>query len=232
MLLSAMQQLTFENRIAGLSNNPARRSFQGLGDLVVLLNPAIETRRYDDFRRIVISGRGFADTQSPVLLTISSEGDSANQRWFRVSQILSSAFYPPRWFQFYDSVTALGFAQNAKTHELTPDVGAKFSKVTELVIGETPTADLAPVQLAVERRFGPLLLQPDPGIHPNTPFMVVHTTQDVIRDHNDIFTPQLVSFLVPFVAAVEAKNVNCHCAKPAVAPKIVQPQPLVLGSGD
>jgi len=237
MLLSAMQQLTFENRIAGLSDNPARRTFQGLGDLVVLLNPAIETRRYDEFRRIVTSGRGFAKTQSPVLLTISSEGDIANQRWFRISRILSSAFYPPRWFEFYDSVTALGFAQNAKTHELTvADEKAMFAKLAQLQLPSVDTTSepgTPPASLAAEKRFGPLLLQPDPGIDPNTPFMVVHTSKAVIRDHNDIFTPQLVSFLVPFVSAVEEKNVVCHCGTPAVSPKPASKVSVpVIGSGD
>ncbi|HWS72047.1 MAG TPA: hypothetical protein VN605_08025, partial [Thermoanaerobaculia bacterium] len=69
--------------------------------------------------------------------------------------------------------------------------------------------------------YGPLVqTTTSRGLDPNTPFMVVRTSNDIITDHNNIFTSAMVSYLVPFVSAAERKNVLGRCGG------MTDPEPL------
>ena len=63
---------------------------QGLADLVVLINPAVEASRFDNLRRAA-STANFSEDQLPLLLTLSSEADAPNTILFPIGQALASS---------------------------------------------------------------------------------------------------------------------------------------------
>lgn len=66
----------------------------GIGDLVVLLNPAFEARRYAIFNDDLKKGHShYRDDQLPVLLTVASEGDSAVGLAFPAGRTLYYLFH-------------------------------------------------------------------------------------------------------------------------------------------
>jgi hypothetical protein len=69
----------------------------GIGDLVVLVNPAFEARRYEFFVDDEKTPARYADAQLPVLLTVASEGDSAVKVAFPAGRSLYFSAVPWRY---------------------------------------------------------------------------------------------------------------------------------------
>ncbi len=69
----------------------------GIGDLVVLVNPAFEARRYEFFVEDEKTPGRYADGQLPVLLTVASEGDSAVKVAFPVGRSVYFSAFPWRY---------------------------------------------------------------------------------------------------------------------------------------
>ncbi len=63
-----------------------QEQFHGLGDLVILVNPAVEASAY---QRINALGRGitYPDSQTPVLVTFSADNDKPRHTLFRLGRI-------------------------------------------------------------------------------------------------------------------------------------------------
>lgn len=68
--------------------NPPLRGF---GDMVVLVNPAVESAAYE---RINILSRGitYGSDQTPLLVTFSAENDGARNSWFKAGRIAGEFF--------------------------------------------------------------------------------------------------------------------------------------------
>jgi len=69
----------------------------GIGDLVVLVNPAFEARRYEFFVDDEKTPARYADGQLPVLLTVASEGDSAVKVAFPAGRSVYFSAFPWRY---------------------------------------------------------------------------------------------------------------------------------------
>lgn len=69
---------------------PIRR---GIGDLVILVNPAFEASRYLDFAKDELGDAHYAPGQLPVLLTMASEGDDAVKVAFPAGRTVYYAFH-------------------------------------------------------------------------------------------------------------------------------------------
>lgn len=67
------------------------RALQGIGDLVVLLNPATEAAAYHRLHMLSM-GLRYRKAQTPVILTVSTENDYARNRLFTFGRVLGEFF--------------------------------------------------------------------------------------------------------------------------------------------
>jgi len=130
-LLYSTVEHTLENQLDDfMSGNAA--TVRGIGDLVVLVNPAFEAQR---FRKLDTGRRqhlAFPPSQSPVLLTVQSDEDGFNLWAFTAGRTLTAWMYPPNNFaRFARSRRAIGYYSPIRTHELRLKPGASQDEGSE-----------------------------------------------------------------------------------------------------
>jgi hypothetical protein len=215
MLLSAMQQIVFQKTIDhALPIDQAE--LQRIGDAVILLNPAVEARRYKSFRAEL--AKTFDGRQRPILMVLSSAGDWPNRIALKVARFFVTLGAPPRWREWHDSTTALGFSTFDISHKLvTDDEAALVSDLDKLIPASYPEgfddnmAEPEKFDLTGTLKYGDLLRLERLGKRQYTPFLIVNSDKKVIKDHNDIFSAGVLSFVVPFVRASERKGLLPLC---------------------
>lgn len=90
----------------------------GVGDLVVLVNPAFEAERYQYFAADVASPGVYSPEQRPVLLTVASTADQAVGLAFPLGRALWLAWHPRAWRHARAEITGLGHYAPYTTHQL------------------------------------------------------------------------------------------------------------------
>lgn len=95
----------------------------GIGDLVVLVNPAFEARRYEYFVADETTEGRYAPGQLPVLLTVASEGDSAVKLAFPAGRSLYFSVFPWR-FRGMSDIIGAGHYDPQTTHDLVVTDGS------------------------------------------------------------------------------------------------------------
>jgi hypothetical protein len=199
------------------------------GDLVVLVNPAMEASRFANLHRA--SKLQFTSTQVPIFVTLASEGDSAVGGFFPIGQAFSTIARSARsreiWFSM---VKGFGLYEPYHTHRLVlkpaTDVPereevsgecrcksnmGKFGDplVTRLLdlyktLDGTPDEEM--LRLAGYQEMLYSRLEPVRDVDPNNPFIMASVDPAVVADHNDIFNPRFVDFLIEFVVRSELKR--------------------------
>jgi hypothetical protein len=116
---------------------------EGIGDLVVLVNPAFEAERYRYFAEdLTLPGR-YETEQLPVMLTVASEADKAVGQAFPAGRTLWLLFHPNYWSEWRAQTQGLGHFEPYVTHILD------FSGKHPAIPGEG-----APVSVEVAKRCG------------------------------------------------------------------------------
>jgi hypothetical protein len=114
----------------------------GVGDLIVLLNPAFEALRYDSIDAATRTLTGCTRPRS-ALVTLASRTDRYNGFWFRVGRTLSTAF--DRFevsAQRREARQSLGHYEPQQTHRLEPNPSAAaVSGEDDTVFGASPSAE-------------------------------------------------------------------------------------------
>jgi hypothetical protein len=90
----------------------------GVGDLVVLVNPAFEAKRYQYFAEDVAAPGPYSPDQRPVLLTVASTADQAAGIAFPLGRALWLAWHPGAWRDGRAEITGLGHYAPYTTHRL------------------------------------------------------------------------------------------------------------------
>lgn len=194
---------------------PLRR---GLGDLVVLVNPAVEARRYKAFDEDVEAAGRFQETQPPVLVTVASKADVVVRFAFPVGRWLRTIVNPFLWRDGKWDRVALGHYKKQITHELTysgpPKIAPPYESTcvcTSIHADQTPLKPMyeqvnlrstQPQELAEHLRLIPV----NGKARENSPYMVIRTESQVIGDHNDIFNPILLDFLFNYLGALPKRE--------------------------
>lgn len=138
VVFNSVHQLMLERLVRS-----AGREVRGYGDLVVLVNPAIEAMRFTQLRdaaQVFQHERGFVSTQGPVMIVAASDGDWAAGQAFPVGRMLSTSLETHRRFQpphrrlpigengWLDEglldVRAIGHAEPYTTHRLEANTSA------------------------------------------------------------------------------------------------------------
>lgn len=184
----------------------------GLGDLTVLLNPALEAYQYERIQRLASSGK-FNYTQSPVLLTISADNDRARGWWFPIGRRVSRLFRASLKAEEADEWTqALGMYKSQQTHLF--EVTDKPDTITEEV--NSITLDFSRYNV-----IGGVAINPLPERSTvNYPFIVARTPSKVLIDgHNGVFSDTFRTFLTEFVALTQGKRISVRREEMASPPK-------------
>jgi hypothetical protein len=106
--------------------NNVRPIRRGIGDLVVLVNPAFEASRYQIFADDETTPGSYAENQLPVLLTVASEGDDAVKIAFPLGRSLYFSVLPWRWFRHgISDIIGAGHYDPQTTHDLVMADDAK-----------------------------------------------------------------------------------------------------------
>ncbi len=90
----------------------------GIGDLVVLVNPAFEAKRYRYFAEDVAAAGSYSPEQRPVLLTVASTADAAVGVAFPLGRALWLIWHPGAWSHGAAEITGLGHYAPYTTHRL------------------------------------------------------------------------------------------------------------------
>lgn len=214
------------NRVAA-SETGVKATRARLGDLVVLVNPAIEADQYKPFHADLPKSdigkyrpppdkdKPYDKSQLPVLLAIASTADKA----------VGMAFPAGRWLMALKDIdiafdsskrTGMGHYEPHITHKLTyPE--KEFAE-TPRQCGCPKNFD-SPVNISHKplnlhttevQDFGDLEFVPQ---HPDTwdvhsPYLVVQTNAGVMREHSDIYNPVFVEFLTKFIRAYYARSME------------------------
>ena len=215
------------------------KEIAGYGDLVVVVNPAIEAMRFEPIREVIETRRGpgsFAPDQNPVFVEVTSEADWATGIAFPAGRLVNTTFE--------------NFTGDAERREAMSSLGHYPAFWTHKLEGPTPVADpgkvLPPIDPYAEcREFAQFNAQERPGGYlrpgwrrqyrteatltqlaqsqydPNDPFWIVTTDQSMIRSHNDIEEPVFVDFVRQvyddMVRLKEAVPCTDHTRRPASA---------------
>jgi hypothetical protein len=197
---------------------------RGFGNLVVLVNPAIEASAFAPLNDLDARFGEYSSRQTPVLVVVGSETDSANRVWFRSGRRLETCMQRtgPR-SQRALLTTAIGNYEPFTTHTLdaieTPQGEAPRTKVAECKC-QLPITELSPEELRTvgdffrTRRFAPpwagehgrescaegLILGNArltclTGASPTQPFWKVRATGEAVHGHSGFITPSFLDFL-------------------------------------
>lgn len=175
----------------------------GFGDMTVLLNPALEAFQYERIHRLTQSSI-FTRRQTPVLLTVSAEDDSARKYWFPLGRNLNLLFRPT----FPDDegkelwTTALGEYIPQQTHELK-----KTDSPTDLPDSLYNECRIKYEDFSENHILGNAELKPKKErAQPNSPVVIAHTSNKIVHEHNGIFGETFSEFMTDYVANIEAKR--------------------------
>lgn len=156
---------------------------RGSVDLTVLLNPAFEASRYTAIDASRRPQEKFSNTQQPLLLSVSTENDSATRFAFPVGQVMGT-----RWKE--RERTTLGNYEPYRTHHLShsegvlPARGVWYDSFCE---------------------SGLCLAKDDPIM--GYPFLVAKTDASVLDGHNGIWSPSFRKWLTDFIEITSDKRI-------------------------
>jgi len=187
------------------------KKIAGYGDLVVVVNPAIEAMRYEPIRELMQNRRspgGFAPKQNPVFVEVTSDADWATGIAFPAGRLINTTFesftsdderreamsslghYPPFWTHRLEGP----MAQADRNPEPPPiDVDQECVDFAQFNAQERVDGYLKP---GWKRRYRTgAILTHNSNFDPNDPFWIVTTDKSMIESHNDIEEPVFVDFI-------------------------------------
>lgn len=99
----------------------------GIGDLIILINPAAEASQYHRLH-MLSHGLAYSNLQTPLILTVSAENDKARHRLFTLGRVFGEFFTgkPHKENEVQRTVErqALGVYRGHVTHQLVPVDGS------------------------------------------------------------------------------------------------------------
>jgi hypothetical protein len=191
------------------SNSDTYQVVRGPADATLLLNPAFESARYTAINGLIRNEEVFSPLQPPLLITVSTNNDWATKNAFPVGQFLDLSFDER-------ARTTLGNQDGYYTHSLLPASERECpvsnpSYITEQFFAsglclkrETNWHQQTAATVAQDpHRWSSVL--PERQMH--NPFLVVHTTKEVIDNHGGIWKGKVFSeWIFQVVKAIDFRN--------------------------
>ncbi len=208
------------------------KPLEGFGDIVVLLNPALEAVQFERIRRLdaqLIYDR----RQPPLLLVLSADTDSSRRWLFPAGRWVDSIFRAPmREEQSGPWSYALGEYEPQRTHTITflPEPPAAEATLSmsdapsdewDRMVQNSP-CEIVNYDLTDIPTIARVRLQPIAGRrHPYSPFLIAYGGKELIRGHSGIFEQELRNFINDYIAITRGKRLLLadpkiqNCPEPA-----------------
>jgi dienelactone hydrolase len=221
-----------------LGGSDQDKAIPAYGDLVVIVNPAVEAASWEPVRKIVqdMRGRDFAPWQEPVLVEVTSTADEATGIAFPLGRSLDTVTD-----NFVDQAererarAAFGHYEPFVTHDVANAPQSASAQPAALSQASGPAAQAEAASLvqaeceakaqfdAAWRRDGYLLPgwtrqflggarlsnRKGTGFDPNDPFWIVQTDASMIAGHSDIAEPPFVSFVTELYDGLLRGSAGC-----------------------
>lgn len=215
VLYTALQQILEDRFIDSRMYKTSTGDANGLGDLVVLMNPAFEALRYATLYDISQDDcRSYFRSQLPKLAILTSEADRATGWAFPLGRFFSTFFEAHKTLDRH-SCTGAGKSHISpmKIAEGDADrhtVGHFEPYLTHRLIPlTTPTPEKRSTKFdyralqdlwSQQKRSGSFVFDNTELIHlgttaPNNPYLNIRVDRHLIKGHNDIWHDDIVSFL-------------------------------------
>ncbi len=190
-----------------------RTGIGGVGNLVVLINPAFEALRFAPQSDMSAERGTYFPEQLPVLAVLTSEADWATKYAFSAGRWFSTFFEKEQEISRWNAVlkqeqkiaeqqanrAAVGHFEPYRTHRLYPgntnnpaqamtaDASAQATLRTSAAwANDQPGSKLEIADLVLERTMDSAA---------RNPYLMIYVDKSLIKDHNDIAEPRVVSFL-------------------------------------
>ena len=217
ILYNAIAESLLDSLVAANNGNPAAaRQAQPVVDLAILLNPAFEASRFEPLfqaakDRLARSGSSwaYAAQQRPLLVSITSEADSATRTAFTFGRAVNSIFQHEGWTDQDDRASAdygqrleklanthtPGHMERYRTHRIA--LAARGESAGDIDAARQPIACtvLPNSILAEENRF---------------PLWNMFAAADAIDSHHDIYRASLWEFIATMSDPLTNLNQVCR----------------------
>lgn len=206
ILYDAVNQHLVESARSGLARGPDG-AVAGYGNLVVLLNPALEGVAYESIQGFVDARERYPVGQPPVLVTFQSENDWPNRYAFPFGRRVSTLFQRTRSAeQARENRQTIGHIDRFRTHRLVLAEGAAAAPAAptraevspegqrareaqreraldRLDATRSPSSGRLPARWERPYRAGRVVLRHERHA-PDNPFWVVSTDARILSGHN------------------------------------------------
>ncbi len=232
---SAMEEELIEATTPGPGPRAPRRALarplDGFGDIVVLLNPALEAFQFERIRELDAQ-LAYDRRQPPLLLVLSVDADLSRRWFFPVGQWVASIFRAPmRERQAGGWSHALGEYEPQRTHTISVLPEQEGSTATHY-ISDAPDrpCDIVNFDLSDRPTIGRVRLEPIAGRHdPYSPFLVAYGGKELMRGHSGVFDQELRNFINDYVGVTRGKRLlsadpeMLRCPEPAHEERSARP---------
>jgi len=187
----------------------------GIGDLVVLINPAFEAMRYSTLSDMSTDRGTYFPGQLPVLAILTSEGDDATGKMFPLGRWFSTLFEKEREVKRHNAVTgkkepisqsdanitAVGHFDDYITHHLsaakTPDLkqSSAFDVGGEVSVFKLAGEDWEKDKPGNTINFAGSTLVRTKKSAGRNPYLNIRVDAELIPDHNKIYDPRIENFV-------------------------------------
>jgi hypothetical protein len=187
----------------------------GPADAVLLLNPAFEAVRFAALNDLMRNEERFSPEQAPLLITISTDNDFATRHLFPLGQIFGLNFHAALR-------TTLGNFDPYYTHSLLKVPASNCETTRPFDITEVFYASGLCLRRETnwhERNLSPTIdhfgwSSVRPENQKYNPFMVVHTTKEVINNHGGIWEgPVFPDWIFAIVKSLDSRRDQFQSAK-------------------
>jgi hypothetical protein len=188
---------------------PDRREIRGYGDLVVIVNPAVEAMTFEPIRELIEDRRAgqYAPNQNPIFVEVTSVADDATGEAFPAGRFMDTIFEDTRNSEEEnEALETVGHYAPFYTHTLTLGVGtnkptdpvnsvAECQAFQDFESQQRQQGYLKPGWARVYRSGATLHQLAGSGYDPNDPFWIVTTDKPIISSHDDITEPVFIDFM-------------------------------------
>jgi hypothetical protein len=188
-------------------------------DLVVLINPALESIQYEPLLAASQRAPRLRENQLPTVIVAASTADLATGVVFSITRYLSTFFEPKPGAQNAATIGSLGHAERYITHRLDScnpadkecaDACGTKTNFAEEVFREKELMTRirrGGFSMTGDQYFcGNLRLESAARWSVVTPFWVVSTTDNLMKDHNDFLNPNFVTFVRQIYIGLTART--------------------------
>jgi hypothetical protein len=201
---------------------------KGFGDFVFLINPAFESLQYINFMGLLSEKNSYCPNQFPVFAILTSLQDEATKFAFPLGRKLSTLFETYRDIKIEGQngekiivnqrtldTTAIGHEEILFTHELKNN-GAFKPTTPEEKLTENECdimRDLRNGWMTEQKKYvlNDVVFTPTSQHHLKNPYLVIRVDEEIIPDHNDIYSNQVLNFMRRLVVISTHEEV---CADP------------------